>query len=147
MAAILQSGLDVVSANAPHQAERETLMTIVRPAQLRLCTGILALALVGATATEVRAATASWTPNTEPNLAGYKLSYGTQSGVHTVVIDVGKVTAYQFNPPAGRRYYVVVQAYNTAGQLGAKSAEAVVDVPVAEPAAGTRSTRQSDHHG
>ena len=104
-------------------------MTNVRQAQLKLCTGILALAMVAGNAAGVRAATASWSPNIETDLAGYKLSYGTQSGVHTVVIDVGKVTTYQFYPPAGRRYYVVVQAYNTAGQLSAKSPEAIVDVP------------------
>ena len=88
----------------------------------------LALAIFSLTATAASAATASWDPNSEPDLAGYKLSYGTQPGVHTVVIDVGKVTTYTFNPAPGQRYYVVVQAYNTAGVLSEKSAEAVLDV-------------------
>src|SRR5687767_14794601 len=105
------------------------LMTTVPQTQLKLPTLLLALAMVVGTAAGVRAATATWDANTEPDLAGYKLSYGTQSGVHTVIIDVGNVTTYQFNPPGGRRYYVVVQAYNTAGELSAKSAEVVVDVP------------------
>src|SRR5688500_15988646 len=105
------------------------LMATVPQTQLKLPTVLLAVAMVVATAAGVHAATASWDANTEPDLAGYKLSYGTQSGVHTVVIDVGKVTTYQFNPPGGRRYYVVVQAYNTAGELSAKSSEVVVDIP------------------
>src|SRR5688572_17811988 len=105
-------------------------MNIVRHAQLKLSTTMFALAIVAGTASAVGAATASWDPNTEPDVAGYKLSYGTQSGVHTVVIDVGKVTTYQFYPSPGRRYYVVVQAYNTAGQLSNKSAEVVIDVPL-----------------
>ena len=91
---------------------------------------MLALAMVAGSAAGVRAATASWDPNTEPDLAGYKLSYGMQPGVHTVVLDVGNVTTYQFNPPARARYYVVVQAYDTAGVLSAKSAEATIDIPV-----------------
>ncbi len=93
---------------------------------------MLALAIVVATAAGVGAATATWDPNTEPDIAGYKLSYGTQSGAHTVVVDVGMVTTYQFNPPAGRRYYVVVQAYNAAGQLSDKSAEVVIDIPTTQ---------------
>lgn len=103
-------------------------MSTVPQPQLKLPTIILALAMVVVTAAGVRAATATWDPNTEPDLAGYKLSYGTQSGVHTVVLDVGRVTTYQFNPPPGR-YYVVVQAYNNAGVLSDKSAEVVVDIP------------------
>src|SRR5688572_33512272 len=105
-------------------------MTNVRQTQLKLSTIVLALAMVAATAASVRAATATWDPNTEPNLAGYKLSYGTQPGVHTVVFDVGKVTSYPFNPPPGQRYYVVVQAYNTAGELSEKSAEVIVEIPL-----------------
>ena len=99
-------------------------------AQRQLPTLWLVLALVAGTATGARAATASWDPNTEPDLAGYKLSYGTQPGIHTVTIDVGRVTTYTFNPPAGTRYYVVVQAYSTTGALSAKSAEVTLDVPL-----------------
>lgn len=91
---------------------------------------VSAVAMVVGTAAGVGAATATWDASTEPGVAGYKLSYGTQSGAHTVVLDVGKVTTYQFHPPAGRRYYVVVQAYNAAGQLSDKSAEVIIDVPL-----------------
>src|SRR5688572_26679253 len=104
-------------------------MNMIRHAQLKLSTTMFALAIVAGTASAVGAATASWDPNTEPDLAGYKLSYGTQPGVHTVVLDVGNVTTYQFDPPPGRRYYVVVQAYNTAGELSEKSTEETVDIP------------------
>src|SRR5688500_14210894 len=89
---------------------------------------MFALAIVAGTASAVGAATASWDPKTAPDLAGHKLSYGMKQGVHTVVLDVGNVTTYQFNPPAGR-YYVVVQAYNTAGELSEKSDEVTFDIP------------------
>lgn len=74
------------------------------------------------------AATATWDRNPESFVTGYQLSYGTQSGVHTVTINVGNVTSYQFFPPAGQRYYVVVQARTSAGLLGPKSAEVILDL-------------------
>jgi hypothetical protein len=104
-------------------------MAYMSYAQLKPAAMLIAFAMVVATAAGARAATATWDPNTEPNVAGYRLSYGTQSGVYTVVIDVGKVTTYQFFPPPGQRYYVVVQAYNTAGELSPMSSEVVIDIP------------------
>ncbi len=91
----------------------------------------LSLVVILGGASAAHAATATWDRNTEPNIGGYLLSYGTQSGVHTTTIDVGNVATYQFFPPAGRRYYVVVQAYNTSGGVGQKSNEAFVDIPAA----------------
>ncbi|HEY7285520.1 MAG TPA: hypothetical protein VH497_08765 [Vicinamibacterales bacterium] len=68
----------------------------------------------------------TWNPNPETNIAGYKVSQGTQSGVYGTPIDVGKVTTYQ---PQGidwtHRAYFAVQAYNTGGLTSPLSAEAV----------------------
>lgn len=88
--------------------------------------GALAL-LILCFAARLDAATATWDRNPESNIAGYILSYGTQSGQHTVSIDVGNVVTYQFTPPPGQRYYVVVQAYNTSGVVGPKSNQFVFD--------------------
>src|SRR5262245_42523027 len=75
-------------------------------------------------------ATASWDPNPETNVAGYKLSYGTQTRIYTIVVDVGNVTtAVVNNLQAGVRYYFAVQAYDTVGVLSAYSTEVVFDVP------------------
>ena len=104
-------------------------MFTVRHAHLQVARIVLALAIVAGTSSAVQAATASWDPNGEPNLAGYKLSYGTQPGVHTITIDVGNVTTYELNPAPGL-YYVVVQAYTTSGELSDKSAEVMFMVPV-----------------
>ena len=78
-----------------------------------------------------QAATVQWFPNPEPDIAGYKLSYGTQSGVYTTSIDVGKATTWQLTLAPGQRYFIVVQAYNTAGGTSPYSAEAVYDAPPA----------------
>ena len=84
---------------------------------------ILALAV----SVPLQAATAAWDRNPEPDVIGYLVSYGTQSGVHTTTVDVGNVLTYSFSPPAGQRYYIVVQAYNGSGP-GPKSAEVVLDL-------------------
>jgi hypothetical protein len=76
---------------------------------------------------QLEAATLAWDSNPEPSVTGYLVSYGTQSGVHTTSVDVGKVVTYVLSPPSGQRYYIVVQAYNAEG-LGPKSTEVVLDL-------------------
>ena len=94
-----------------------------------MCRLWVALTLVVVTAATAQAATASWDRNPEPSVTGYRLSYGTASGRYDTTIDVGNVTTAQFFPPAGNRYYVVVQAYTSTGEVSAPSAEAVIDIP------------------
>ena len=91
---------------------------------------VLAMALLVASARELRATTitASWNPNSESSIAGYILSYGTQSGTYPTSIDVGNVTSRQLDLPAGQRYYFVVQAYNTDSQVSVFSAETFIDI-------------------
>lgn len=86
-------------------------------------------------ASEASAATAAsvnlaWNANTESNLAGYRLQYGTSPGVYPQSLDVGKVTtatADGLNP--GSTYYFTVVAYNSAGQTSPPSAEVSYVVP------------------
>ena len=112
---------------APTPNARLTPMTKGRPAQLKLFNLMLAAAMLVGTAAGVRAATATWDPNTEPDLAGYKLSYGYAIGRAYCRSRCGRghYLPVQSSP---RRYYVVVQAYNSAGDLSDKSAEVVVDI-------------------
>ncbi len=90
----------------------------------------LAFIVLASTAAHAATVTANWDPNTDSNLAGYKLSYGTQSGVYTTTIDVGNVTTYQLTLNPGQ-YFFVVQAYNTSGVSSAYSAEVPYTVPSA----------------
>ena len=57
-----------------------------------------------------------WDTNTEPNVVGYKIYLGTQTGAYTFTNDVGAQTwAQAQNLVAGRTYYLAVTAYSTEG--------------------------------
>lgn len=62
--------------------------------------------------------TLAWDANSEPDLSGYKVYYGTSSGTYTTTIDVGNVTTYTlsgvFTPYV--TYYFAVTAYNSSAQ-------------------------------
>src|SRR6185436_16507140 len=95
---------------------------------VRVCSITL---VVLACAVPLEAARATWDRNPEPDITGYRLSYGTQPGQHPTTIDVGNVTSYDFFPPPGQRYYVVVQAYNPSG-VGPASDEVIYDEPATQ---------------
>jgi hypothetical protein len=78
-------------------------------------------------------ATATWDANTEPDIDGYILSYGTQSGQYSNSIDVGNVTTWQVILSTGQRYYFAVRAYNSSGLFSPFSQEAFFDPPNAPP--------------
>lgn len=61
----------------------------------------------------------SWNSNGGPDLAGYKVYVGTQSGLYTFPgspFTIGTVTSYTVtNLPFGQTYFFAVSAYNNAG--------------------------------
>ena len=68
--------------------------------------------------------TLAWDPNTEPDIAGYKLYYGKTSGKYESVIDVGNQTTYAISDlEDGKTYYFVVRAYNIFGKESDFSSE------------------------
>jgi uncharacterized repeat protein (TIGR02059 family) len=69
-------------------------------------------------------ATVSWNANTEPDLAGYRIYYGTSPGVYGAPIDVGNVLSYTISGlTTGITYYFAVAAYDTSNNESAKSTE------------------------
>ena len=64
----------------------------------------------------------AWNANSEPNIAGYKVYYGTTSHVYDWVLDVGKVTTFTVTGlTAGLTYYFVVTTYDTSNLESAYS--------------------------
>lgn len=56
----------------------------------------------------------SWDPNPEPDIAGYRIHYGTNSRVYPTILDVGNVTCTVVtNLTECTLYYFAATAYNT----------------------------------
>jgi hypothetical protein len=84
------------------------------------------------------AQTLAWNANTEPDLAGYIVQYGTQSGNPSTTIDVGNVTSRAITGlTPGTRYYFRVLAYNPSSQQSVPSTEISYTVPTVPPPAPT----------
>jgi hypothetical protein len=94
---------------------------------------LLVLFLGSASALHADTVTATWDPNSESDIAGYLLAYGTVSGQHPNGVPVGNVTTWQLSLAAGQRYYFVIQAYNTGGLYSQPSAEVFIDIPNPAP--------------
>jgi hypothetical protein len=74
--------------------------------------------------------TLTWDPNSETDLAGYEIYYGTSSGNYQSKTDVGNVTTYTVNGlTMGVTYYLAATAYNTQGLQSGYSNEVVYTVP------------------
>ena len=102
-------------------------------------TTVLAIVLLAA-ASHAAQVKLAWDPNTEANLAGYKVSYGTASGTYSTVVDVGKVTTYTIaNLADSKTYYFAAVAYNTSGASSGYSNQVTFTTP-APTANGSPST-------
>ena len=74
----------------------------------------------------------AWNPNPEPDIANYRLSYGTSSRSYTQNVDAGTATTVTVsNLEAGKTYYFAVRAINTKGLQSEPSAEVshYVEIP------------------
>lgn len=60
---------------------------------MKITTAVLAASLLVGSQAMAADATFSWIPNTETDLAGYKLHYGAQDGGYGTTIDVGLISA------------------------------------------------------
>ena len=76
--------------------------------------------------------TLAWDPSTSTNVAGYRINYGTQSGIYPNVVDVKNVTTYQVQGlDVTQNYFFAVTAYDTSGVSSSFSNE--VELPAAYP--------------
>ncbi|MCK4378936.1 MAG: hypothetical protein KAW01_06305, partial [Deltaproteobacteria bacterium] len=81
-----------------------------------------------------RTITLSWNPNTENDLAGYKVFVGLASAEYDTFYSVGKVDEYQLDLPSDEDdYYLALKAFDYSGNESAFSAEVVVEGSAGEP--------------
>jgi hypothetical protein len=74
-------------------------------------------------------ATLTWQANSETDLAGYQVYYGTSSRSYGLPVPVGKVTTYQLSGlQEGRTYYFAVTAVDTSGNESGYSTEVSLNV-------------------
>ena len=65
----------------------------------------------------------SWSPNSESDLAGYKLYYGTSSRNYSNSVNLGKTTSHTVAGLSAGTYYFALTAYDTAGNESSYSNE------------------------
>jgi hypothetical protein len=91
---------------------------------------LLILLIAAATTAGAQTPRLEWDPNTDENLGGYIVYYGTKSGASTNSVDVGNTTRWSLDGlQAGLTYYLTVRAYSTAGVLSSPSQEVSYSVP------------------
>ncbi len=75
---------------------------------------VLVVLLGSASAIEAQTViTLAWDANTEPDVAGYQVSYGTQTGLYSTTVDVGNATSTPITLTSGAIYYFAVRAYTS----------------------------------
>jgi hypothetical protein len=92
--------------------------------------GWLLLALTPVTAQDLKIV---WQPNSEPDLAGYFVYYGMQTGFYRYRLAVGRQTEYTIRDlTPGETYFIAVTAVDTAGNESAFSEQVSVRLSPAQ---------------
>jgi hypothetical protein len=98
--------------------------------------------LTTATAGELRIV---WQRNTETDLAGYVLYYGTRSGVYTNRVPLGLQTKYLLSGlEPGQTYFIAITAVDTAGNESVYSDEVAARVSTTNSENSSRLPRQHE---
>jgi len=102
--------------------------------RIRLLASVALTLLAFAASAESRPLTLAWDANTESNIGGYMVVYGSASHTYTTNVDVGNKTSVSLSFPDAQPLYIAVKAYNTAGLQSPPSSEVFL------PAAGSHVT-------
>jgi hypothetical protein len=103
---------------------------------VRVCLAIM-IALLLSSSARAATITLQWDRNPEPDVVGYVIRYGTQSGMYTTEVNVGNQISHTLNltPATTTTYYFVVQAYNAYGR-STNSAQVSTTVTATAPSRG-----------
>jgi fibronectin type 3 domain-containing protein len=105
-----------VSANPAGLAVGTYTSTVTNGAHVSLPVMFTVTAASSSPPSSNSTATLTWNADTSTNLAGYKVYFGTASGVYHSSISVGNVTSYTVpNLAVGNTYFFAVTAYNGSG--------------------------------
>lgn len=112
-----------------------------------LFTATILTALLGLSeANAARSVTLGWDPNTEPDISGYRLKFGTASGSYSQTVNVGNVTSTTIaNLNIGNTYFFTVTAVNTLGVESIPSTETSITVVNLPPNVAISSPEHGDH--
>jgi hypothetical protein len=95
---------------------------------------VLALLVLVAAPAFAGSVTVTWDRNIEPDVVGYRVFWGSQSGVYTFSQAVGNVTTWTVNDLApGATYYFAVQAVSADGLTSPLSQEVSTTIPTVSP--------------
>jgi chitinase len=102
---------------------------------------VLLVALLISVWARAEQVTLAWDANTELDLAGYKVHYGTASGSYTTSVDVHNIITYTVTGlTAGQKYYFAVTAYNASNNESGYSNQVSYSVPAPNGAPATPAT-------
>ncbi|MFH0871048.1 MAG: fibronectin type III domain-containing protein [bacterium] len=103
--------------------------TTKRPSRLILWSLLVLASILFAATISIRDAQATtarlaWDRNPEPDIAGYRVYYGTTSGSYSYDVDVGPVTSCAISGLQPKTtYYFAIKAYNALGDISDYSTE------------------------
>ncbi|HET6489254.1 MAG TPA: fibronectin type III domain-containing protein [Syntrophales bacterium] len=113
-------------------SKKDAFFSLVVTGLLILLIFILCLLAPAAHAGEV---TVAWDPNPEPDVAGYKIYYGTSPGSYSSFVNAGNITSIVISGlAAGATYYFAAVAYDGSGNESGFSNEIAYAVPGAATA-------------
>ncbi len=92
--------------------------------------GAIAFFSMSAMAADV---TLGWDPNTETDMAGYKVYFGSSSRTYGTAINIGLVTTYTVPNLSPGKWYFAVTAFNTSGAESGYSNEVSAIIPTPTP--------------
>jgi hypothetical protein len=108
-------------------SKKSAFFILVLSGLLTLLFVILSLLVPAAHAGDV---TVAWDPNPEPEVAGYKIYFGTTPGSYTVSMNAGNITSMVISGlEAGVTYYFAAVAYDSSGNESGFSNEISYVVP------------------
>ncbi len=120
---------------------KKSVSNPIRRFQALLMCAVLSAVILTPLSVRAESVSLAWDANTEADLAGYRIHYGTASRSYTASMDVGRVTTCSIsNLAVGQTYYFAATAYNASGTASDYSSEVSYSIPAPNGAPSTPAT-------